>query len=496
MPRATCDEEGLPAGPFVSARERRAGPSRPARPRPSRPAKTGPTRSTNSGAGWTGSTIGRILSAAAAGLLLTVFLPQGAEAQLQSRAHTATRELPRVFLDCQTRRHCDNDHFRTEIRFVNWVRDRTDADVHVIFTSTGLGGDGMQYSFDFVGRGTAAGIDDQLTYLSAGTDVAAEVVDGLTQTLRLGLIRYAVQTGLGRDLEVALANGDLAGGEVGEGGNDNGGAAAFDDPWNYWTFRFGLSGNVDLRETRRNSRINPSLNANRVTADWKLQFSLWANLRTDRRQLQDGTWLSNDVNSWRVGTLVARSVSDHVSFGFDGAAFNSVQRNQRARLRAAPAVEYNYYPYDQANRRQMIAHYQLGLEFSDYYEETMYETLRETLPQHRVGIQYRQREEWGNAGVGIESSQYLHDVELYSFGFSGDISYRITRGLEINLSAGAEFTNDNIHAPIGDIDDEDILLGRRSLPSSYGYEASIGFNYRWGSSFANVVNNRFPGSVR
>lgn len=52
--------------------------------------------------------------------------------------------------------------------------------------------------------------------------------------------------------------------------------------------------------------------------------------------------------------------------------------------------------------------------------------------------------------------------------------------------------NDNIHTPAEDIPDEDILLGRQSLPSSYRYEASEAFNYRFGSALANVVNTRFP----
>lgn len=432
---------------------------------------------------------GRSILVCSIALLLWGIAPRPAQAQLQSEARTTARERPRVFLDCQERRNCDQDHFRTEIVFVNWVRDRTDADVHVIFTSTSAG-DGLRYSFDFIGRGESEEIQDELTYTSSGTDVSSEVMDGLTQTLTLGLVRYAVQTGLGNDLVVEYENG----GSEGESAVDaqGNGESAETDPWNFWTFRMGLSGNIDLRETQKSSRLNPSLSANRVTDAWKLEFSLWANVRTDRRQRSDGSWFNNDQTSWRASSLIVRSVSPHVSMGIDAGANNSVQGNQRARIRATPAVEYNYYPYEQANRRQMIAQYAIGLEHSSYYEETVYETLSETLPTHQLRVQYRAREAWGNSGIGIESAQYIHDMGLYSFSIDGDLSYRITRGLEINLSAGAAFVQDNIHTPAADIDDEDIVSGRQSLPSSYRYEASLGFNYRWGSSFANIVNNRFP----
>ena len=436
------------------------------------------------------SSPGTFLSAVALG-------PVPAQAQLQSSGRAMANSAPRAFLDCQVGRDCNFDHFRTEIDFVNWVRDRADADVHIIFTSTGLGDGGRQYSIDFVGLSGMAGLNDALTYTSAGTDSGVETMDGLTQTLRVGLLRYAVEAGAGQYLLIGYDGPEVAG-----NGNGNGDAAddqvdgGFYDPWDYWTFSFGLSGNMDLQETETNSRMNPRLSANRVTSDWKIELSSWANLRRERRELSDGTEVRNDINTWRMSTLVVRSVSDHISLGMDVEARNSVSRNQRSRVTVAPAAEYNYFPYQEATRRQFIAHYAIGMERSDYHEETIYGVSEETVPQHRVAVQYRAREEWGNAGIGFDTSQYLHDGSLYSVGFAGDLSYRITRGLELNLSGEAAFANDNIYVPAADIPDEDILLGRQSLPSSYRYQASLGFNYRWGSTFANVVNNRFPRAVR
>lgn len=441
---------------------------------------------------------GRILLRLAALLVAVVTVamvsPAEAGAQLASDARSQQDRTPRVFLDCHARRSCDFDHFRTEIRFVSWVLDRSDADVHVILTATGAGAGGFQYTLDFIGLREMQGIDDQLTYTSHGQDVEAETRDGITQALRLGLIRYGVETGQGRRFAIGWeGNGTGASGAAGM--VENGEGEAY-DPWNYWTFRVGLSGNLDLQETRTESRLNPSLGADRVTENWKVNTSLWANLRRDRRQLSDGSEIRNDQNSWRASLLVVRSISNHLSVGADVGGSNSIRNNQRRRVGLAPAVEYNYYPYAEATRRQFIAHYQVGMEHSAYYEETVFGVTEETVPIHRLQVQYRAREQWGNAGVGFESSQYMHGGGLYNVGVSADLSYRITRGLEFNVSAGAAWVNDNIHTPADAIPDEDILLGRQSLPSSYAYEASIGLNYRFGSSFANVVNNRFPRSVR
>lgn len=422
----------------------------------------------------------------------------GAAAQVVSPGlSNGTPMRVRVFLDCQAR-NCDRDHFRTEIGWVNWVVDRADADLHVIFTSESVGGGGNRYSFDFLGLRGLAGRDDRLTYTEAGSDVRAETLDGLAQTLRLGLLRYAVEVGQGGEFSLDFLGSSRDHG-MGEATDDDSGEAPpdpFRDPWNAWTFRVGMSGNMDLQERRTEHRLNPTLSANRVTDDWKVNVSVWANHRRQRITLSDGRVVRNDTDSWRVGGLLVRSVTDHVSLGFDTSARNALTQNQRQRLTLRPAIEWNYFPYAVANRRQFIAHYGVGFEYSNYIEPTVFGALRETLPTHRFAFQYRVRETWGNAGVGFESAQYLHDRTLFSFGLSGEVSYRISRGLDLNLSGDASRVNDQIHVPASNFSDEDILLGRVNLPSGYRYQASVGFGYRWGSTSANVVNNRFPGSVR
>jgi hypothetical protein len=429
-----------------------------------------------------------------AGVASALLAPSSASAQLHSLGRSVPGRTPRVFLDCQSGRNCDFDHFRTELIFVSWVRDRVDADVHLIFSTQGAGGGGIEYTMGFIGLGDMRGLNDELTYTSHGSDVQAEVLDGLTRTMRIGLLRFAVEAGQGRNFEIEFTgNGGGNGDILGDGAELD---AQFHDPWDHWSFRVGLSGNMDLRETRTDSRLNPTFGADRVTADWKINTSVWANMRRDRRQLADGTEVSNDQNNWRVSALVVRSVSDHISVGVDAGGSNSVQNNQRGRVRMAPAVEYNYFPYAQATRRQFIAHYQVGVEYSDYYSETIFGVTDETVPVHQFAVQYRAREQWGNAGFGVQTSQYLHQGGLYNFGISGEMNYRVLRGLELQVAAGAAWVNDDIHTPAADIPDEDILLGRQTLPSSYRYQASVGFNFRFGSALANVVNTRFPGFVR
>ena len=68
----------------------------------------------------------------------------------------------RVFLDCGD--ECDLDHLRTEITFVNYVRDRRDAQVHVLVTTESSGGGGRAHTIDYIGLREFAGVDDRLVY--------------------------------------------------------------------------------------------------------------------------------------------------------------------------------------------------------------------------------------------------------------------------------------------------------------------------------------------
>ena len=97
----------------------------------------------------------------------------------------------RVFLDCNS---CDFDFLRREIAFVNYVRDRRDAEVHILVTTQPTGGGGTEYVFKFIGLGRFDQVDDELKYVAAQTQTQDERRRGYAQVLKLGLVRYVSST--------------------------------------------------------------------------------------------------------------------------------------------------------------------------------------------------------------------------------------------------------------------------------------------------------------
>jgi hypothetical protein len=110
-----------------------------------------------------------------------------------ARESARPSEALRIVLDCQNF-DCDLDFFRIEITFVNYVRDRADAEVHILATTESTSGGGDQYTLDFIGLNTFAGRNDQLRYVSQPNEPGDDTRRGLAQLIKLGLVRYVADT--------------------------------------------------------------------------------------------------------------------------------------------------------------------------------------------------------------------------------------------------------------------------------------------------------------
>jgi hypothetical protein len=146
-------------------------------------------------------------------LALSVALPAGALGQEAADTAQAPDEALHVFMDCRSR-YCDFDHFRREIAFVNYVRDRRDSEVHVLVTTRRTGSGGEEFTIEFIGQGDFETVDDTLFYFSSDTDVEDEIRGGLTHTLKLGLVRYVARLPMAERLDVTYEAPDTLGREL------------------------------------------------------------------------------------------------------------------------------------------------------------------------------------------------------------------------------------------------------------------------------------------
>ncbi len=111
-------------------------------------------------------------------------------------------EALRVFLDYN---RCDRNYLRREITFINYVRDRRDAQLHVLVTTEGSGG-GTQYTLDFIGLEEFEGNDVTYSYSESRIDTDDETRAGIAQVLRVGFLHYIIDTPLAYQIEIGTGN--------------------------------------------------------------------------------------------------------------------------------------------------------------------------------------------------------------------------------------------------------------------------------------------------
>ena len=86
----------------------------------------------------------RRLLATLAVLSLMTAARMAAQQPTPPAADSATKALA-VYLDCQEN-GCDFQYFQNEITAVSWVRDRQNADVHILVTGQSTGAGGREYT--------------------------------------------------------------------------------------------------------------------------------------------------------------------------------------------------------------------------------------------------------------------------------------------------------------------------------------------------------------
>ena len=102
------------------------------------------------------------------------------------------------------------------------------------------------------------------------------------------------------------------------------------------------------------------------------------------------------------------------------------------------------------------------------------------------------KQPWGSAGISVQGSHYLHDFSKNLLQFNGDGNFRLYKGLSLDFWGYVELIHNQLAIKKGGATEQDVLLRRRQLATSYQYGGFIGLRYTFGSKYANIVNPRFP----
>jgi len=374
---------------------------------------------------------------------------------------------------------CDQEFFRTEITFVDHVRDRQTADVHLLITSQTTGAGGQELTFSFFGQGRHQGNDHVLRQTVPVAISADDLRREMVRLISLGLIPYAIQASTLENLTVVSQSRPRAV------------APPQTDPWNRWTFRSQVNGNANGERSTTLANVSGSVNVNRTTQDIKFNVSVTAGYAENSFRLPDsGRYVSVNRN-FGSSMLFARSLSDHWSAGARASVSSTTFRNQDRAWYLAPAIEYDVFPYSESTRRLLTVQYSAGVRAFDYRTETLFGKLSEQKAAQELIAALTARQRWGTVSAGVDAISYVPDLKYNNVTGWGDLDLNLYKGLSLNFSAEYASVRDQLYLPKGRATSEEILVRQRQLATDYQYFYSFGISYTFGSIYSPVVNPRF-----
>jgi len=418
-----------------------------------------------------------------ASICICMLANTSALAQTPRSAPPVGQVLPtvRLFLDCQDVR-CDTQYIRTEVAFVDHVRERKDADVHLLITAQGAGSGGRQYTLSFIGQQSFDGINDTLTFDTQQSDTEEVTRRELVRVIKLGLTRYVTHSRLGANLQLTFRPSDQPQKETA--------ARQAHDPWNYWVFRTRFSGRSNGEQRTKSKSFEGNITVNRTTDAWKVNVSNNARYNDSKYKFSDGSTYTGVTRSWGSDGILVKSLTGHWSAGLRAGVSSSTYNNLDLAVWAAPAVEWNFFPYTEATTHQLTVEYDLGFQAVDYRIETVYGKLSERLLSHAVAVSLDVKRTWGSVRADFDFSQYLSDVSKYRISVGGETDLRLFKGLSLSIDASGSKVRDQLYLPKGDATDEEVLARQRQLATGYRYSFSVGISFTFGSIYNNIVNTR------
>jgi hypothetical protein len=406
--------------------------------------------------------------------LAGVFPSTGAAAQQTS---TSSNVRLKVYLDCD---NCDGDFIREEVDMVEYVRDPSEADVHVIVTTAQTGSGGRERSVALLGLGRFKGVDFKLRALSESSDSEDTQRQRLATAMKIGLLNYLAIDGVRGGLTLDVEQPTLPG---------QGGPPA--DPWNFWVMSVQGSVAMTGEESSRELNLSGDLGADRITDDWKITMGAEIEYQREDFDLDEDEPLRAVRNERDFDGLVARSLTNHWSVGARGSVDSSSFDNVALRFFGGPAIEYNLFPYSEYTRRQLRFGYAVGPYRARYVEETLYFKMSDALIQQQASVTVDQREPWGSLQAELEYSTFLPDPSRYRLQLEADVNVRLARGLSLSIEGSTSRIRDQLSYPRRGVTDEEVLLRLRRLRSGYQYDFQLGLTYTFGSIFNTIVNPRF-----
>ena len=383
----------------------------------------------------------------------------------------------KVYLDCAT---CDMDYIIQHYTYINFVRDQADADVYVI-ARLQTAGSGTKYELEFYGQGKFINLYSTVDFTTFSNQTQSEKRDEVLNHLDMGLSSFMTQVFITARERYLKDTTQVVSQEP---------PVQDEDKWNAWVFNVGANGSFSGEESSKSSTYGYTVSAKQVTE--KNKFYLRADLNNNRSEYKYGdTKITSEKESKELEVSDAVSLGNKWSVGAFLETGSSDYENMDLYIAFKPAIEYSFFPYEEASKQQVTLSYRIGGIHNDYKERTVFLKEFESLWEHNLSLGAKNIQKWGTLPGEASYESYLHDTDLYALNFSLYTNIRIYKGLSVSFSASYSINNNQLNIAGGDLTLEELLLQQQQITSGYNFYMTMGLNFSFGSMYNTIVNPRF-----
>ena len=387
-----------------------------------------------------------------------------------------------VFFDCD---FCDNQYLKEQVQFINYMRDQEDAQVFVLGTEENTGSGGRRYTFYFIGKKQFEGIRDTIAFSTPPQFTDDERRTRRVKKIKQGLIQYILETPQSDNITIDYEEKETTT-ETEE--------KPTEDKWNNWVFDLGFDTDISGESTSKEFSYDASVSAERITKKWKSQVRIDNEYNREKFMTDEDTVISENTER-SVSASVVRALSDQWSLRLRSRAYSDSYDNIQSSYDIFPAIEYNIFPYEEANTRQIRISYDVGYIHNNYQDSTIYDETQEKLWQEGISVDLMFNQQWGSAFFGADFEHYFKDPSqnglLYSIGVFSFMEFRVYKGLSVDLRGDISFVHDQVALEDQKPSKTDLLTDTKEVKTQYEYSVRVGISYTFGALYNNVVNQRF-----
>jgi hypothetical protein len=381
---------------------------------------------------------------------------------------------PKLYIQDET--GLDLDYIKSEIIFVNYVRERNDADIHLIIAYQTTGSGGKEYSLTFEGLGRFHDIGYVLKQATQPDATDDEIRKALVAAIKRGLAAYLSRTDLSNRIKIEFTPPTTETQVI--------------DKWHNWVFSITLDGYANGVKDYSYWYYDLYPEIKCIADNMKIDIDGGAYVYQHRFVL-DTSVVKATSRSYYADVFCARKLSQHFSaggwFGYSTSDYNNI----RLGLSVAPKFEYNLVPYSEYVRHKVYIQFTPVVVYRSYLDTTLYNLMKETRFENELELGVTMTRPWGTLDLSTTGSHYLHDFSKNRLSLSGSVSLRVIAGLSVSVSGGCSFIHDQLSLRKEGASEQERLLRLREQATGYSYWTSFTITYTFGSIYSNIVNPIF-----